>query len=350
MKIRGVFLVLAVLLAFYSFACAQEKLVLTTYYPSPNGSYDQLGANKLAVDISNVAVTTEYVAMQNGDVHIGRSLIVGAGGGSGFAYDERIGPPDTRPADGDVLIKGNVGIGTSTPRTRLELANDGAILASGVYNQGWIEPKFGRGTRLLWYPRKAAFRAGYVTADQWDNVNIGRYSTAMGYSTTASGSYSTAMGVNTTASGFSSTAMGYRANANANGSFVWADSQESDFDAPSIDTFNIRAKNGVYVSNNIKVSGKVLMGVEMVSHNFKGKGGSNPNGAFAGEVLCTQVGIAKRKKVLGGGCNANPGDVVNSRPIWDPGFDNYGWHCLRSDIIYGNQEGSVFAICADIES
>jgi hypothetical protein len=65
------------------------------------------------------------------------------------------------------------------------------------------------GSRLIWYPRKAAFRAGYVDGSQWSNFNIGDYSTAMGYNTEASDDYSIAMGYDTRASGDYSTAMGY---------------------------------------------------------------------------------------------------------------------------------------------
>ena len=61
---------------------------------------------------------------------------------------------------------------------------------------------------MMWYPKKAAFRVGYVDGTQWDDGNIGYYSIAMGYETTASATASTAMGSSTTASGPYSTAMG----------------------------------------------------------------------------------------------------------------------------------------------
>lgn len=69
-------------------------------------------------------------------------------------------------------------------------------------------PDLGPGSRLMFYPANAAFRAGNVTGTQWNNINVGLYSVAMGNNTIASGNSSTAMGNNTLASGANSTAMG----------------------------------------------------------------------------------------------------------------------------------------------
>ncbi len=71
----------------------------------------------------------------------------------------------------------------------------------------------GSGTRMFFNPNKAAFRAGYVGSNEWDDANIGQYSVAMGSQTTASGKFSTSTGSNTTASGYFSTAMGYHTTA-----------------------------------------------------------------------------------------------------------------------------------------
>jgi hypothetical protein len=64
----------------------------------------------------------------------------------------------------------------------------------------------------MWYPAKAAFRAGSVGENkdgtQWDAAKIGDYSTAFGVDTEASGSAATAMGFSTTASAFGATAVG----------------------------------------------------------------------------------------------------------------------------------------------
>jgi hypothetical protein len=68
-------------------------------------------------------------------------------------------------------------------------------------------------SRFFFDKSKGAFRVGYVVDDSWDDANVGFYSIATGYKTTASGQYSTAMGYETTASGQYSTAMGYQVTA-----------------------------------------------------------------------------------------------------------------------------------------
>ena len=108
----------------------------------------------------------------------------------------------------------NVGIGTTTPNTSALLQiNTGSsttkgILVTGTYNAASTVPDLGAGSRMMFYPGKAAFRAGYVNGTQWDNTNVGFFSTAIGVNTTASGNTSTAMGSNSIASGNNSTAMG----------------------------------------------------------------------------------------------------------------------------------------------
>jgi hypothetical protein len=84
---------------------------------------------------------------------------------------------------------------------------DGFAL-TGERGTGTI-PIEGAGRRMMWYAGEAAFRAGTVSGDEWDAANVGAFSTAMGYGTTASGVASMAMGNGTTASGNASTAMGY---------------------------------------------------------------------------------------------------------------------------------------------
>lgn len=108
---------------------------------------------------------------------------------------------------------GNIGIGIDTPQVKLHINNDGAILAQGAYGSGWNETNLGAGTRMLWYPRKAAFRVGHVNGTQWDNNNIGNYSFANGFNTISSGTSSVAMGHDSKATNSYAIAMGMQANA-----------------------------------------------------------------------------------------------------------------------------------------
>jgi len=84
---------------------------------------------------------------------------------------------------------------------------DGGFFLNGFQGTGTV-PLEGPGNRLVWYPGKAAFRAGSVGETQWNDVNIGSYSSAMGFNTTASGNFSLAMGYGTTSQGYASTAIG----------------------------------------------------------------------------------------------------------------------------------------------
>jgi hypothetical protein len=86
---------------------------------------------------------------------------------------------------------------------------------TGTLYQGGIAAT-GPGTRMLWYPGKAAFRAGDVNGTQWDDANIGVGSFATGGNAIASGSYSAAIGGNAVASGSSGIAMGAVAKATGN--------------------------------------------------------------------------------------------------------------------------------------
>jgi hypothetical protein len=98
--------------------------------------------------------------------------------------------------------------------------NDHPVIQKGTVGQGTNLPSVGAGASLVWYPKKAAFRAGDNYNGVWEDSNIGNYSFAGNrgvasglYSTAfggaeASGIYSFAAGTNTKASGSYSSAFG----------------------------------------------------------------------------------------------------------------------------------------------
>jgi len=82
------------------------------------------------------------------------------------------------------------------------------LVSTGTTGSGAVAPS-GAGTRMVWNPRKAAFRAGSTTGTQWDDANIGTNSVAFGNGTTASGASSMAFGNGATAAGQFAFAAGF---------------------------------------------------------------------------------------------------------------------------------------------
>lgn len=106
------------------------------------------------------------------------------------------------------------------------------FVAKGTYGATGGIPATGLGSRLMFYPSKAAFRAGYVDGTQWDDSNIGNTSIGVGFNTTANGPYSTAIGSYASTNGFA-------------GSFVYGDnSATTDVTASSANEWTIRAAGG----------------------------------------------------------------------------------------------------------
>jgi hypothetical protein len=75
-----------------TFCFAQEQLTITTYYPSPYGSYNSLQTDKLGVGDNN--------------------------------NDGSLTSADVPTTSGDVWIHGNVGIGTTNPSSKLEISSE----------------------------------------------------------------------------------------------------------------------------------------------------------------------------------------------------------------------------------
>ncbi len=225
-----------------------ETLSLSSFYPSRYGEYSQLrlmpidtGVNPITCDSKNTglmyydSVSGDMVVCGDSDseallvwrmegamihpIDIDGNLFVGIGdespdalieiSASGLANDLLMLSSDDAN-DGDILrvqSNGNIGIGSRTPSFRLTidqdrgLAADGGILSFGTVGSGADLVASGAGTRMFWYPKKAAFRAGTVTGEHWDDGNIGNYSVALGFDVSSKGVSSTSIGSNNSSDG-----------------------------------------------------------------------------------------------------------------------------------------------------
>ncbi|HRG18512.1 MAG TPA: tail fiber domain-containing protein [Flavobacterium lutivivi] len=89
------------------------------------------------------------------------------------------------------------------------IAGTDGLVSTGTIGSGATAPA-GAGTRMVWNPRKAAFRAGNTSGIQWDDANVGQGSAAFGLSTTAKGNGSFAFGGSNIANGEVATAFGFQ--------------------------------------------------------------------------------------------------------------------------------------------
>lgn len=205
---------------------------------------------------------------------------------------------------------------------RMSLHKNGGLYIGGEYTgdpSGNSIVATGAGTRMMWYPERAAFRAGYVNATQWDADWIGDYSVAMGYGTRASGTNATAFGFgctaaqasafaageSNTASGAASVALGYHAHTNARqGSFVFSDRS-------SIDT--LRA--GVNHSANWRTSGgfRIFSSSNLSTGVTLQSGASVSNWGQANAVISTSTGAM----LTTSGVWQNASDV-NRKHLFEP--------------------------------
>ncbi|MCH7886910.1 MAG: tail fiber domain-containing protein [Candidatus Marinimicrobia bacterium] len=129
--------------------------------------------------------------------------------------------------------------------------------------------------RMFFDKSKGAFRAGFSNGDEWNDSNVGEFSTAFGQDTKASGNWSTAFGRDTEASGNWSIAMGLNAIADANNSIVigsyanannkngailLADaSGTEDLIADNMNEFKVRAAGGTTIYSNSQMTSGVTL-------------------------------------------------------------------------------------------
>ncbi|MBE0644421.1 MAG: tail fiber domain-containing protein, partial [Bacteroidetes bacterium] len=138
----------------------------------------------------------------------------------------------TTPVTGGTLDEaydfGGSGVGKTITADAGAVAIGGidGFVVTGTSGSGSI-PATGAGTRMMFYPRQAAFRAGTCQGAEWDAVNVGVNSTAMGFNVIASGGNATAIGSNLQATGAGSVAMGFGNGARAYGAVAMGISNQA---------------------------------------------------------------------------------------------------------------------------
>jgi hypothetical protein len=99
---------------------------------------------------------------------------------------------------------------TGEPVNRFLFDPSGAIISNGIPGEG-ILPAYGEGARFMWYPGKAALRAGKLETDKahfWSEDSIGLASVAIGNNNTAAGSHAISFGSSNSSKGESSFGIG----------------------------------------------------------------------------------------------------------------------------------------------
>ena len=182
--------------------------------------------------------------------------------------------------------------GSFAASTSFQYTSGGSFLTTGTYSgAGDSSLPTGAGTRMFYDPSKAAFRAGHVTGNNWDNANVGAYSIAWGFDTRASGISSYAFGQLTNASGNNSLAMGATASATGHYSMALGSSviagngtAASGFGDGSM-AIGLIDQGSVTVSTPSQVRGDMSLGIFMGDQDGLVMTANNTMGLFGGRFV-----------------------------------------------------------------
>jgi hypothetical protein len=185
--------------AFYTYGALASDTVFFAYN-TDSASYSLFSSNSIYAVDANYADTAYYAFesspsawMQSGNT-VSSGNYFGVNDNTDLIFRTNNLPRAKLKSNGGLVLGQPIGSAFFTIS-----GNDG-ILVTGSLGAAF-SPVNGSGTRMLWYPSKASFRAGSVSSSLWDDSNIGNYSIAVGYDTKAR--------LSSFASGFQSKALDY---------------------------------------------------------------------------------------------------------------------------------------------
>ncbi len=267
-------------------AISQRGMGAPSVSPAGQGRiYFDSGSNRFRVSQNGAAYTDLIPAGGIGDI---------LNGGNSFGAAATIGTNDNFDLNFEtngsarmtIQNSGNVGIGTAGPNARFHL-DGGGLLATGTTG---ATPVSGAGTRMMWVPSKAAFRAGVVSGTQWDDADIGVNSVAMGENTTASGTRSVALGYTMSATNWHSVAIGGNGTASGWGAVSIGYGTEATGD------------DAVALGQNVTVSGVNSVGIAAgeAAGTYPIVSGSRSFGFFMGDQSGVDVTANNVMAIMGG--------------------------------------------------
>lgn len=209
-----------------------SQVGIGTSSPDPSAILDITATDKgvliprvALVDISNTAAPISIPS--SGLMVWNTNASVVGGNGVGFYYFNgtiwvAVNTNTSNTLDG-AYDAGGAGAGRiiTADANPVRISGSDGFWVTGTHGNGNLLEASTTNSKMFFYPRKSAFRAGFEDSGSWSEANIGQYSAALGRNTTASGNYSFAVGEVTTASGQYSSAFGTFTNATGSASVAF---------------------------------------------------------------------------------------------------------------------------------